>query len=124
MPTGPTHSGDLSQNSGVPPAHHSPVTPTPTPGSSATPTTVAGVSPAARRGRQFYNVLSASSVGLELGLSVVFGVLIGRWLDGKLGTEPWLMLVLLGFGLVAGYRSVMRAVRRAERAAEAEARHG
>jgi ATP synthase protein I len=89
-----------------------------------TPTTVSGASGAARSGRQFYHALSASSVGLELGLSVVFGVLIGRWLDGKLGTAPWLMLALLVLGLVAGFRSVLRAVRRADRAAEAEARHG
>jgi ATP synthase protein I len=88
------------------------------------PATISSVSGAARSGRQFYQMLSASSIGLELGLSVVLGILFGRWLDGKLGTTPWLMLVFLGLGLVAGFRSVMRAVRRADRAAEAEARHG
>lgn len=82
------------------------------------------VSGAARNARQFYQVLSASSIGLELGLSVVFGILFGRWLDGRLGTTPWLMLVFLMLGLVAGFRSVMRAVRRADRAAEAEERRG
>jgi ATP synthase protein I len=88
------------------------------------PATASSVSGAARSGRQFYHALSASSVGLELGLSVVFGVLFGRWLDGRLGTTPWLMLVFLGLGVVAGFRSVLRAVRRADRAAEAEARDG
>jgi len=107
-------SGDLSQNSGSASPHRSSVTPK--------VATTASVSVAARSGRQFYHALSASSVGLELGLSVVFGVLFGRWLDGKLGTTPWLMLVFLGFGLVAGFRSVLRAVHRADRAAEAEAR--
>jgi F0F1-type ATP synthase assembly protein I len=72
----------------------------------------------------FYQTLSASSVGLELGLSVVFGVLFGRWLDGKLGSAPWLMLAFLLLGAVAGFRSVVRAVSRADRAAEAEARRG
>jgi len=85
---------------------------------------MSSVSGAARNGRRFYQTLSASSVGLELGLSVVFGVLFGRWLDGKLGTAPWLMIGLLVLGLVAGFRSVMRAVRRLDRAAEAEARDG
>ena len=33
------------------------------------------------------------TVGLEVVLSIVFGVLAGRWLDGKLGTEPWIMIV-------------------------------
>jgi len=78
-----------------------------------------------RATRRFYQSLSASSVGLELGLAVVIGVLFGRWLDGKLGTEPWMMLVFLALGLVAGFRSVMRAVDRLDRAAKIEeARRG
>jgi len=88
------------------------------------PATLSSVSGAARNGRQFYHALSASSVGLELGLSVVAGVLFGRWLDGRLGTTPWLMLVFFGLGLVAGFRSLLRAVRRADREAEAEGRDG
>jgi F0F1-type ATP synthase assembly protein I len=48
----------------------------------------------------------------------------GRWLDGKLGTTPWLMIAFLALGLFAGFRSVLRAVRRLDRAAEAEDRHG
>lgn len=74
-------------------------------------------SPAARGGKRFYNVLSASSVGLELGLSVVIGVVIGIWLDGRLGTTPWMMLLWLCIGLAAGFRGVLRAVRRADREA-------
>jgi len=107
MPTHPADSGDLSHDSGTSSAHRSPVT-------------IASESGAARNGRRFYQTLSASSVGLELGLSVVFGVLFGRWLDGKLGTAPWLMIAFLALGLVAGFRSVLRAVRRLDRAAEGE----
>jgi ATP synthase protein I len=121
MPSGLTHSGDLSQDSGSGSAHRSPVTPTDVEAAAAARATVAGVSGASRGGKQFYNALSASSVGLELGLSVVLCILLGVWLDGKLGTQPWLMLVLLGIGLAAGFRSVMRSVRRADRAAELEA---
>src|ERR1044071_6769107 len=112
MPTLPADSGDLSHDSGTSPAHRSAVT------------TMSSVSGAARNGRRFYQTLSASSVGLELGLSVVFGVLFGRWLDGKLGTTPWMMLLFLALGLVAGFRSLVRAVHRADRAAEAEERRG
>jgi F0F1-type ATP synthase assembly protein I len=115
----PADSGDLSHNSVDDhgrAGHRSAVPPA--------PATISSVSGAARSGRLFYSTLSASSVGLELGLSVVFGVLFGRWLDGKLGTAPWMMLLLLALGLVAGFRSVMRAVHRADRAAEAEARRG
>jgi F0F1-type ATP synthase assembly protein I len=108
MRSGPRQSGDLSQESGGRSAHRSPVTRT----------------DAARSGRQFYHTLSASSAGLELGLSVVLCVLLGLWLDGRLGTRPWLMLAGLALGLVAGFRSVLRSVRRADRAAEREAREG
>jgi ATP synthase protein I len=63
-----------------------------------------------------YQGLSASSAGLELGLAVIIGLLIGMWLDKQLGTEPWLMLLFLVFGLVAGFRNVLRAASRAEKA--------
>jgi ATP synthase protein I len=58
------------------------------------------------------------SVGIELALSTVIGLLGGRWLDGKLGTEPWLMLLGLVLGVVAGFRSLIRAARRATRETE------
>ena len=53
-----------------------------------------------------------SSMGLELGLSVVVGFLIGSWLDEWLGTEPWLLLVFGIAGITAGYRSIFRLVKR------------
>jgi ATP synthase protein I len=81
------------------------------------------IDPAARGGKRAYDALSASSVGIEMGLSVIIGLLIGYGLDTKLGTGPWLMLLFLGFGLVAGFRGVLRAVKRAEKAAEADS-HG
>jgi ATP synthase protein I len=65
-----------------------------------------------------YSALNASSVGLELGISVLVGLLIGMFLDRELGTTPWLMLLWLGFGFAAGFRGVLRAVRRADREAE------
>jgi len=80
----------------------------------------ANIAPAARKTKSAYNALSASSVGLELGIAVIVGVLGGMWLDSHLGTTPWLMLLFLVFGLVAGFRNVLRAVARAERAAEIE----
>jgi F0F1-type ATP synthase assembly protein I len=76
--------------------------------------------PAARRSRRMYEGLSASAAGLELGLSVAIGALFGGWLDGKLGTAPWLMIVFLILGAIAGFRGLLRAVARAERADRAE----
>src|SRR5258706_7721096 len=107
MQTVPSHSGEMSQGSGMSKQHRTDV-----------PKGV--LDPAARRSKRAYNVLSASSVGLELGLAVIIGVLGGMWLDSKAGTSPWLMLLFLVLGLVAGFRNVLRAVKRAEAAAEDE----
>lgn len=76
--------------------------------------------PAARSGKRMYNALSASSVGLELGLSVALALLAGFYMDRWLGTGPWLLLLWLVFGLVAGFRGVFRAIARADRAAAEE----
>lgn len=75
------------------------------------------VDPAARTSKRAYRALDSSSVGLELGLSVGIGLLVGYYMDRWLGTAPWLMLLWLVFGLVAGFRGVFRAVARADRAA-------
>jgi len=80
--------------------------------------------PVAHRSRSAYNTLSASSIGLEIGLSVGIGLLIGWWLDQHLGTQPWLMLLWLVFGLIAGFRGVVRAIKRADRAAAEEQARG
>ncbi len=56
-----------------------------------------------------------ASVGIELSISTVLGALGGRWLDGKLGTTPWLMIVGLILGVAAGFRSLIRTAQRANR---------
>jgi ATP synthase protein I len=110
MQSVPTQRGEMSQDSGGPSLHpevmHS----------------GRRIDPAARTGRSAFNALSSASVGLELGLSVIIGLLMGYYLDKWLGTGPWLMLLFLGFGLASGFRGVLRSVRRAEKAAEVEAR--
>ncbi|HSD89236.1 MAG TPA: AtpZ/AtpI family protein [Kofleriaceae bacterium] len=80
--------------------------------------------PTARKTKRAYNALNASSVGLEMGLSVALGLLVGWYMDKWLGTQPWLMLLWLLLGLVAGFRGVFRAVSRAEKAAAAEDKEG
>src|SRR5689334_17889634 len=71
----------------------------------------------ATKTRSVYQTLSLSSVGLEMGIAVVLGLLFGRWLDGKFGTDPWLMIVFLGFGMAAGFKGVFRAMREADKIA-------
>ena len=59
-------------------------------------------------------------MGLELGLSVVVGFLIGSWLDDWLDTKPWLLLVFGVSGIIAGYRSIFRLVKKVKADSEQE----
>ncbi len=70
--------------------------------------------------RQLNRLARSSAVGLEMGISVVVGLLGGRWLDGKAGTAPWLMLAGLLVGVVAGFRGLMRFANEARARAKAE----
>ena len=49
-----------------------------------------------------------SYVGLFFGVAVFLGFLFGRWLDGKFGTAPWLMLVGVLFGIASGFKELYR----------------
>ena len=67
------------------------------------------------RGRDFRTFARVGSVGIELAVSTTIGFLGGRWLDGKLGTEPWLMLVGLLLGVAAGFKTLLEIARKAQR---------
>ena len=58
--------------------------------------------------KRYRRYLRFSTVGLELGLAVIIGLLVGQYLDKWLGTDPWLLLLFLIFGMAAGFRSVFR----------------
>lgn len=63
-----------------------------------------------------------SSVGIELGLAVTGCLVAGWWLDGRLGTEPWLALGGVILGSVAGFRGLYRALKLHEAEMEREKR--
>jgi len=56
-----------------------------------------------------------SSIGMLILISTAIGLGIGIWLDGKLGTGPWLAFVLTLVGLVAGLYESIRMLIRASR---------
>ncbi|MEK6607728.1 MAG: AtpZ/AtpI family protein [Myxococcota bacterium] len=56
-----------------------------------------------------------ASVGLWMGSCVAIGLGIGWWLDGKLGTEPWLLLTGLLFGIAAAFKVLLTSARAASR---------
>lgn len=49
-------------------------------------------------------------VGWYLGISIVLGLLGGRWLDGKLNSEPIFMIVGLILGLVIAFYGIYQMI--------------
>ncbi|MHB8765152.1 MAG: AtpZ/AtpI family protein [Deferrisomatales bacterium] len=71
------------------------------------------------KGRDTTRLVTQYSAGaLELGVSVAVGAGIGYWLDSVFATAPWLTLFWLLCGVFAGFRSLLRVVRRLEREEE------
>lgn len=72
----------------------------------------------------WFQLLRFSSVGLEMGIAVFIGWLLGSWLDKKLGTSPWLMLLCLLFGVGAAFKALIDAARKASRTPTEPSEHG
>jgi F0F1-type ATP synthase assembly protein I len=53
--------------------------------------------------------------GIQLAATVVLMFFLGRWLDSKFGSDPWLMLVGTFFGLGAGLYNFVKIVQRADK---------
>jgi ATP synthase protein I len=54
--------------------------------------------------RKLSGIKRYSAIGLEMGFCVAIGVAIGYFLDRYFDTEPWLLLIFLILGVVAGFR--------------------
>jgi len=57
--------------------------------------------------------LSNASIGIEMGAALVVGMGIGWFLDRTFKTEPWCLAIFTGFGIVAGFRNLIVAARKA-----------
>lgn len=66
--------------------------------------------------------LDVSIVGIQFPVAIAIGYFWGHWMDGALGTEPWLTIVFSLFGVVAGFVNLFRITMDATRAEEREAR--
>lgn len=51
-----------------------------------------------------------AGVGLQFGGTLALFAFVGHWLDGRLGTGPWLLLVLVFVGAAAAFYSIYRRV--------------
>ena len=60
----------------------------------------------------FKQLLQASSIGINLVLSTFVGLAIGYGLDSLFHTSPWLTLIFLLLGIIAGFRELLRIANR------------
>lgn len=49
-----------------------------------------------------------AGVGLQFAAAIVLFLLVGQWLDARLGTAPWLLLLGVMTGAAAGFYSLYR----------------
>jgi ATP synthase protein I len=54
------------------------------------------------------------TIPILLAVGPLIGFFIGRWLDEKLGTGPFLLVLFLIFGFIASGREIYRLLKRAE----------
>ena len=64
----------------------------------------------------------ALGVGLQFAGAILLFMFLGRWLDSWLGTEPWLLLLGVAIGAVAGFYALYRTLVIVPREREAKRR--
>jgi ATP synthase protein I len=67
---------------------------------------------------------STGAVGLEISIAIGIGYFGGRYLDGKLGSAPWLEWIGFAAGGGAGITALIRVVRTYQRSLENEEKDG
>jgi len=60
----------------------------------------------------FKQLMQASSVGINLVLSTFVGLAMGYGLDSLFNTAPWLTIIFLLLGIIAGFRELFRMARK------------
>lgn len=66
--------------------------------------------PDPRAGRPPSTGAEYAGLGLQLGMAIALFAFLGWWLDERLGTSPWLLILLVFVGAAAGFYSVYRRV--------------
>jgi len=65
--------------------------------------------------RAFKDLAYYSSLGISVSLAIFIGLGVGVWLDRKFDTSPWLTLIFLLFGIIAGFRNIALVIKRARK---------
>ncbi|MBA4418726.1 MAG: hypothetical protein C0392_12585 [Syntrophus sp. (in: bacteria)] len=61
------------------------------------------------------SLISYSSLGLEMGLSVAIGIAIGYFLDSYFHTAPYLTIIFMIFGIIAAFKTIYMLLRKIEK---------
>ena len=56
-----------------------------------------------------------SAIPFILAIAPIVGYLLGQYLDARFHTKPWLSVILMALGFVAGVRETVRIVRLSQR---------
>lgn len=56
-----------------------------------------------------------SSIPFVLALAPIVGYFLGKFLDQKFRTQPWLSIILLALGFVAGVRETIKIIKVSQR---------
>jgi len=73
-----------------------------------------------KKNKHFESLGLASMMGIHLVSGVIVGMAMGYYLDKFFDTKPWLTLIFLIFGIIAGYKNMFREMQRIQKK-EAEA---
>ena len=65
-----------------------------------------------------FRALQLASVGLEMGIAVAIGAGAGYLADRYLHTTPWLLLLGVILGSIAGFKGMIDAAKKAKKALE------
>jgi len=58
--------------------------------------------------------LNASTIGISLVLAILIGTFLGVYLDKFFGTKPWLTLIFMVLGIVAGFKNMFYFLKRTD----------
>ena len=64
--------------------------------------------------------LFASSLGIEIALSIGLGMFFGYWLDKKFDTAPWFFIVFFMAGIGSAIKAVIRIIKMVEKQGETD----
>lgn len=68
----------------------------------------------------YRQLLQASTVGLNLVLSTFVGLAIGYGLDKFFNSSPWLTIIFLILGIIAGFRELVRIAKKQDNGSDTE----